>query len=88
MMPSSPALAGAEGEDFAVPPGVEFRKVDRLNGLLATENCPDTIDEAYLEGTAPVQVCPLHPGSEPAEPVGARPGRGKGIFHRLLDLFR
>jgi len=82
------ALAGAAGEDFAVPPGVEFRKVDRLNGLLATENCPDTIDEAYLEGTAPVQVCPIHPGSELAEPGGVRPGRGKGIFHRLLDLFR
>lgn len=81
------ALAAAGGEDFAVPSGVEFRKVDRVNGLLATENCPDTIDEAYLEGTAPLRFCPVHPGVPSAEPAGGQP-RGKGIFRRLWDLFR
>lgn len=80
------ALAGVDREDFAVPPGVEFRKVDRLNGLLATENCPDTIDEAYLEGTAPSRFCPVHPGSRSAETGGSQPG-GKGILRKFWEFF-
>ncbi len=73
-------------EDFAPPPGVVFREIDRLSGLLATSVCPDTIREAFIEGTEPTRPCPLHPG-EGSHPD---PGRGsrKGVFRKVLDWFR
>ncbi|MEW6368369.1 MAG: PBP1A family penicillin-binding protein [Acidobacteriota bacterium] len=44
-------------EQFAVPPGVAFAKVDRLSGFLATPMCTDTILECFIKGTEPNRFC-------------------------------
>ncbi len=74
------------GEDFLVPPGITFAKIDRMSGFLATSACKETIEEAFLAGTEPKKRCKHHPGRS----LGSGPGerRKRGIFPRLFDLFR
>jgi len=73
-------------EDFIPPPGVEMRTIDRISGLLATSECPDPIEEAFLAGTEPTEPCPLHPGPGIGEKQGK--GEGEGILKRFINLFR
>jgi penicillin-binding protein 1A len=47
------ALAGTPKEDFPVPPGVVFARIDPVNGLLAPPGVSDALFEAFLEGTEP-----------------------------------
>jgi hypothetical protein len=35
-------------------------EIDRDTGQLATPNCPRVTTEAFLAGTEPVELCPLH----------------------------
>jgi penicillin-binding protein 1A len=51
------ANADREPEDFAVPSGVIFRQVDPKTGLLGSELCASTIQEAFLAGTEPRRYC-------------------------------
>jgi penicillin-binding protein 1A len=52
------ALEGMPPEEFPVPPGVEFRAIDRRTGLRATPLCQGyMINEAFLRGTEPVTDC-------------------------------
>ncbi len=44
-------------EDFKVPPGINFVKVDYFTGLLATPDCRYVIDEAFIPGTEPQRFC-------------------------------
>ena len=44
-----------------VPHGIETALIDPESGLLATNECPQKLREAYLQGTAPKETCPLHP---------------------------
>jgi membrane carboxypeptidase/penicillin-binding protein len=46
---------------FRVPPGVTFRDVDPVSGLLPTYECPRTIREAYVTGTEPEVPCVARP---------------------------
>lgn len=46
--------------DFAAPAGVVSVQIDPDTGGLATANCPRTQTEFFIEGTQPVDVCPLH----------------------------
>jgi penicillin-binding protein 1B len=73
-------------EEFMVPPGIEMRTIDRISGLLATSECPDTIEEAFIAGTQPVKTCPLHPVPE-AVVQKPEEQRKKGFFERIRDLF-
>ncbi len=43
------------------PDGIEFAEIDPDSGFLATTACPQPLREAYLSGTAPAEMCPLHP---------------------------
>ncbi|MBI4633846.1 MAG: PBP1A family penicillin-binding protein [Deltaproteobacteria bacterium] len=43
------------------PEGVETAVIDPESGYLATTSCPQTLQEAYLTGTAPKETCPYHP---------------------------
>ncbi len=43
------------------PEGVETAVIDSESGYLATALCPQTLQEAYLKGTAPKETCPYHP---------------------------
>lgn len=70
------ALAGRESVPFDVPPGVDFATIDPDSGHLATPQCPRTISEAFLAGTAPTRACEIHGG------------RGlSGVLSRLGRLF-
>ncbi len=46
-----------EVDDFKVPPGINFVKIDYFTGLLATPECRYTIDEAFLPGEEPQRFC-------------------------------
>lgn len=46
--------------DFPVPPGVTTAVIDPETGELATDECPQTITEAFLVGDVPEEVCHLH----------------------------
>ncbi|MDX1644613.1 MAG: PBP1A family penicillin-binding protein [Thermoanaerobaculia bacterium] len=48
---------------FSRPPGVVTARVDPATGLHATFDCPETVEEVFLEGDVPQQVCFLHGGS-------------------------
>ncbi len=44
-------------EDFVPPEGILFKQIDPRNGLLSTENCRQSVLEAFLPGTEPRQYC-------------------------------
>jgi penicillin-binding protein 1A len=48
------ATAGMPVEQFPVPDSIEFRPIDPLTGLLAPEDSPDIVIEAFAPNTAPV----------------------------------
>ena len=68
--------AGFPGGDrsFPEPEGVVHRVIDPLSGGLATDACPTTVDEVFLEGTEPEEECPLHAGH-------------KGLWRWFKDIF-
>jgi penicillin-binding protein 1B len=65
------------------PEGVETALIDPESGYLATTACPQTLWEAYLTGTAPKVMCPLHPANPVVDTL--RKGmRSLGDFFRKL----
>ena len=54
------ALAGHPSQSFDVPEGIVFADIDKDNGKLATPYCPVVFREAFLTGTEPTEVCPVH----------------------------
>ena len=54
------ALAGHVNDAFDVPDGLVFADIDRDTGKLATPFCPHVIDQPFLPGTEPTEMCPLH----------------------------
>lgn len=53
-------------EPFEAPPGVVGRVICVESGALAGPDCPETMQEVFVQGTEPVRQCGIH---EP-EPVG------------------
>ncbi len=51
------ALKGLPPQPFAQPPGVVVQKIDPRTGLLAPPGAP-SMDEVFLEGTAPTEMAP------------------------------
>lgn len=49
-----------DATDFTIPAGVDHVSVDLESRCLATEACPTPRTLAFLSGTAPTQLCPLH----------------------------
>ncbi len=65
------------------PEGVETALIDPESGYLATASCPQTLQEAYLTGTAPKETCPQHPVNPVADTL--RKGmQSVGDFFRSL----
>jgi penicillin-binding protein 1B len=62
------ALAGVPPSDFTPPPKIVFRRIDPTTGL----RCSQGIDEAFLEGTEPNDLCA---------------GEYPSFFDRLRDIF-
>jgi penicillin-binding protein 1B len=42
---------------FNPPEGIDMMKIDKISNLLSDEACPDGIDMAFLDGTAPTDTC-------------------------------
>ena len=78
------ALYPQSGPPAKIPPeGVETTIIDPESGYLATAACPQTLQEAYLTGTAPKETCPDHPVSPVADTI-RRGVRSIGEFFRNL----
>jgi penicillin-binding protein 1A len=54
------AHADLPKEPFPVPPGIVTRRICAASGELATTNCPDVIEEVFIEGTEPLRSCTVH----------------------------
>ena len=54
------ALAGRASVPFEVPEGITFMDIDAETGKLATPRCPKVMNEAFVTGTEPREVCELH----------------------------
>ena len=53
------ATAGRPSKDFVQPPGVVVHRIDKATGLLAAPGQEtDTLDEVFLDGTAPATAAP------------------------------
>lgn len=52
-----PILDARPARSFTVPKGIIFRRVDPQTGLLPAPECPDTILEAFVDGTEPHLDC-------------------------------
>jgi penicillin-binding protein 1A len=56
----SKALAGRPTKDFTPPPGVVIQRIDKASGLLAAPGQEaSTLDEVFVNGTAPTEQAPL-----------------------------
>ncbi len=58
------ALKGTPPQPFAQPPGIVVQKIDPVSGLLAAPGST-SIDEVFLEGTAPTEVAPVQGEANP-----------------------
>ncbi len=63
------ALRDRPVQDFHVPEGVVFARVDRTSGLLARPGDDEAIFMPFREGTAPVEVSPAGGGNGLARPL-------------------
>jgi penicillin-binding protein 1A len=55
----SKSLAGKPTKDFTSPPGVVIQRIDKATGLLAAPGQEaNTLDEVFLNGTAPTEQAP------------------------------
>jgi penicillin-binding protein 1A len=53
------AMAGRPTKDFTPPPGVVIQRIDKASGLLAPPGQEsNTLDEVFLDGTAPTEQAP------------------------------
>lgn len=68
-----------------VPQGIVTAVIDPVSGYLATSSCPERFAEAFLEGTAPAETCPLHPVHPLVDSV--RKGL-RGIADFFRNLFK
>jgi penicillin-binding protein 1B len=54
------ALQGHASLSFTAPDDLVFAEIDPDTGYLAGPGCPRTINESFLPGTAPAEICPVH----------------------------
>ena len=51
------SMVGLPISDFVAPPRIIYRLIDPKTGLLSTQDCPEAIREAFIEGTEPQESC-------------------------------
>lgn len=51
-----------EGGRFQEPEGIVRAEIDPLTGGLAALGCPERIEEIFIAGTEPTEICPEHGG--------------------------
>ncbi len=50
---------------FPTTPGIVTASIDPTTGMLVTEECPTSLNEVFLAGTAPTERCTVHGGGGP-----------------------
>ena len=50
---------------FTAPPGIVTRTICAQTGALATDDCPETLEEVFTQGHEPVRHCEAHGAPEP-----------------------
>ena len=50
---------------FPTTPGIVTASIDPTTGMLVTEECPKSLNEVFLAGTAPTERCTVHGGGGP-----------------------
>jgi penicillin-binding protein 1A len=61
----SRAMAGRPTKDFAQPPGIVVQRIDKASGLLAAAGQEsNTLDEVFVDGTAPTEHAAAGGGEE------------------------
>ena len=62
-------LAGKPVVDFVKPDNVLSVSIDPATGYMAAPECPERVEELFIEGTEPTGYCPEHGGElVPPEP--------------------
>jgi penicillin-binding protein 1B len=80
------ATAARPAAPFLPPPGVTNVEIDPLSGMLATAECPTSIDEAFYSGQEPLTTCPLHsPWYKRPGFFSAPPNSPRAAFPAPLD---
>ena len=67
------ATAGLPENPFIPPPGITMVRIDPASGDLATPQCPQSIEEAFYDGTEPTTPCPLHAAHSETQNDGDEP---------------
>jgi penicillin-binding protein 1B len=73
---------------FVPPDGIQFVRIDSETKLPATSQCPETYQEAFLEGAVPVDRCPLHRPSISNIIEGGVNGAGRGLGRLFGNIGR
>jgi membrane carboxypeptidase/penicillin-binding protein len=79
------ATRGKPVDDFELPAGTTTRIVCAETGMLATDQCPNTSNELFEEGSQPTEYCNSHPG-HPLDPTVRSFTRPDSLNHDLRDL--
>ena len=79
------ATRGKPVEDFEMPAGTTTRIVCAETGMLATDQCPNTSNEIFEEGSEPTEYCNAHPG-RPLDPAMHSFTRPDSLSHDLRDI--
>lgn len=74
---------------FETPAGLVSAWIDPLTGGLATNRCPNTVQETFLAGFPPGEVCQEHARGVPyRQPEGVDVPKKNNPFRRWLDRVR
>jgi penicillin-binding protein 1C len=77
---------GQAGTGFAEPKGIVTSAVCPLSGLKPNEFCPGVVNEVFIEGTEPREVC-THHQKNPAVIVTAEERNGEPVPSRFAITF-
>lgn len=68
--------------------GLEMKRICPLSGQLAASHCPASVDEHFIEGTAPAHACAMHGamGAEVPQALSSRCAALAKAEGRLTDL--
>lgn len=56
----SKKILSSRTQEFPVPSGIILRNIDPETGELASSQCPISIEEVFIEGTEPTNMCSVH----------------------------
>ncbi len=71
--------------DFQRPSGIVSRLIDPYTGKLASDSCPDVVQELFLEGTEPLQRCSDYYHNMPQDALTGPQYRGNNTYQAAIQ---